>query len=285
VETALWHRIKEARQPCLWIVDDLPSGLVQSEMEKRWTAQWHGASSLLTTRSTEYGGLGQHLDLGVLSEPEAVQLLTVGRAPQGAVEEKAAEEITRELGYHPLAVEVAGSYLAKGIQSFFQYRNELRSPDRDAMKFGARLRESLPTGHERTIRGTLQKSIGQLGQEGRDFLQLASVLAVAPIPVRFVKAVFEDATPRESSDLRLLAALDQADSLGLCTSAGDDARLVHTLVSRTMRYHAGLDDRAHVWRTAAVRALVGVLPMVTDIRRHTEVAREMVHARHSRPAC
>jgi hypothetical protein len=170
VESGFWHKIEANRQLCLWIVDDLPSGLAREEIERRWNAQWGGASTLITTRSTEYGAFGDHLDLEVLSEAESWQLLTGHRVPEGRTEKKAARGVTAELGHHPLAIEVAGSFLAKGTQSFGQYLEDLGKPDQDAAEFGAELRESLPTGHERSISGTLLKSIRLLGDEGVDFL-------------------------------------------------------------------------------------------------------------------
>jgi hypothetical protein len=300
VESDLWGRLKENGQPCLWIVDDLPSGLKLEEIERRWNAHWGGASTLITTRSAEYGAVGGHLDLDVLSEDEAWRLLTSHRKPQGNAEEDAARQIVRELGCHPLAVEVAGSFLAKGTQSFVEYLEELSRPDVDAVEFGAELGESLPTGHERSISGTLLKSIRLLGEEGMDFLRLASVLAVAPIPVRLVEGVFAHrrrsllervlrfashlrwrAAGGVSASRRVLAALDQADSLGLCARAGDDARSVHTLVSRTVRFQTRGEQRTAGLRVAAAEALSGLLEVVADVRRHAEVAREMVHARHT----
>jgi hypothetical protein len=179
-----------------------------------------------------------------------------------------------------LAIEVAGSFLAKGTQSFRQYLEELGKPDQEAVEFGAELRESLPTGHERSISGTLLKSIRLLGDEGIDLLCLASVLAVDTIPVRLVAATFERVDSQASDGRRVLRALDQADSLGLCGKVGDDARRVHTLVSRTIRYHRGKEERTELLRVAAAQALSSLLEVVVDIRRHAEVAMEMVHARH-----
>jgi len=113
VEGALSRRLEERGQPCLWIVDDLPSGLDLNALQ-RWVAPWPGAATLITTRSTEYGALGRHVDLDVLEEEDACRLLTARRAPEGPAEEQAAREIAGELGRHPLAVEIAAAFLAKG---------------------------------------------------------------------------------------------------------------------------------------------------------------------------
>jgi tetratricopeptide (TPR) repeat protein len=273
-----FRRMGEPREPCLWVVDDLPSGLDPAEVQRRWHAPWGAASVLITTRSTEYGALGSHFDLDVLGEEEALELLTVRRTPPPGQEADAARRIAVRLGYHPLAVEVAGSYIAKGTQTYAEYLRELDNETQDAVEFGARLRESLPTGHERSISGTLLRSIRMLGAEGTDFLRLASSLAVAPIPARLVETAFDEAGAEPPVHLRVLEALDQADSLALCRPAGDGARLVHTLVSRTMRYHVGKDGRTAVLRLAATRALLRLLEPAEDLRRDKEVAME--HARH-----
>ncbi|MDQ6700618.1 MAG: hypothetical protein M3Z36_10585, partial [Acidobacteriota bacterium] len=231
IETRFWQAITKQGERCLWIVDDLPSGLTPGEIEGDWYARWPGASTLITTRSQEYAALGNTLDLGVLSPSEAFALLRSHRTPKGGAEERAAQEIVDLLGYHPLAVEVAGSYLAQGIDRFENYVDALENPSEDAVEFGSLLKESLPTGHERSISTTLLRSIRQLGVEGQDFLRLASVLAVAPIQVSFISEVLEllDGSGRSHT----LAAVDQAGSLSLCERTGDDARSVHTLVSRS----------------------------------------------------
>jgi len=121
IETVFWRAIARRGEPCLWIVDDLPSGLSPGELEDVWNARWPGASTLVTTRSKQYGALGSALDLGVLSPEEAFGLLRSHREPAKGEEEDAARRIVELLGYHPLAVEVAASYLALGVEGFESY--------------------------------------------------------------------------------------------------------------------------------------------------------------------
>jgi len=82
-------------------------------------APWAGAATLITTRSTEYGWLGRHVDLDVLDEEDAYGLLTSRRAPEGSAQEQAAREIVRELGRHP-----AGHRDRRGIsgQGHYEFR-------------------------------------------------------------------------------------------------------------------------------------------------------------------
>jgi NB-ARC domain len=187
IEASFWRQLQARGMPCLWIVDDVPSGITPSELERYWFAPGSSNSTLITTRSREYGSLCQQLDLGVLSPEEARTLLTRGNRPENDQEETAARQLTEALGYHPLAVEVAGSYLDKVGIGFRQYLDELTDSSKDALEIGAGLRENLPTGHDRSITQTLLKSIELLGEEGGDFLLLASLLAVAPFPGVFCR--------------------------------------------------------------------------------------------------
>lgn len=223
-------------------------------------------------------GLGRHVDLDVLEEEDAYRLLTVRRAPQGPAQERAAREIIGELGRYPLAVEIAAAFLAKGIVYFTDYLGELRRDDQDALEYGASLREALPTGHERSIAATLLKSIRQLRPEGADLLRLAAELAVEPIPVSLMREVFEDAGVPQTTDA-LTAALDQADPLSLCPKPGNDARLVHTLVSRTVRRYWRDPARAEGLRQASVRVLIRRLEgKVDDPDGRRQAAREVARA-------
>jgi Tetratricopeptide repeat len=56
--------------------------------------------------------------------------------------------------------------------------------------------------------------------------------------------------------------------------------VVHTLVSRTVRYRYGGEERTEVLRLAALEGLRRLAERVWDIRRRAEMNREIVHARH-----
>jgi len=198
---------------------------------------------LITTRSKEHGAVGSTLDLGVLSPAEALRLLHLHHTPTNPAEEVAVQRITELLGFHPLAVEVAGSYLAFGAESIEGFVGALENPAEDAMEFGALLKEFLPTGHEPSISATLLKSIRRLGPEGLDFLRLASVLAVAPIPIALLSDAVAIADSEDIAKRHSIKAVSQAEALSLCERFGHDVRTVHTLVSRTMRFKYPNDVR------------------------------------------
>jgi hypothetical protein len=280
VETKFWQAIEKRGERCLWIIDDMPSGLSPGERESTWNARWARASTLVTTRSKEYGALGDVLDLGVLSSEEAFGLLCSHRKLAGSAEESATHRTVELLGCHPLAVEVAGSYLAQGVEGYESYVNALESPTEDAVEFGALLKESLPTGHERSISATLLKSIRLLDSEGQDFLHLASVLAVAPIPVKFISEVFELLHRDNTARTRSVKAINQVETFSLCERSGDDARTVHTLVSRTMRFQFPGNELTLKLRSMAIEALTLKLKNLSHIGEYSKIAMDMPHARH-----
>ena len=150
----------------------------------------------------------------------------------------------------------------------------------DALEIGALLRESLPTGHDRSITRTLLKSIRLVGQEGRDFLLLASVLAIAPIARSFLQEVFESIGVQKGIAETVLEALDQADSLSLCEKASHGSWRVHSLVSRVVRFELGDSDRVEQLRKATVRVLCRRLTVAGDICEHSGIANEVAHSRH-----
>jgi hypothetical protein len=119
-----------------------------------------------------------------------------------------------------------------------------------------------------------------LGKKGRDFLRLASVLTVAPIARSFLQGVFEAVGVEKGIPETVLEALDQADSLSLCERAGHDSRLVHSLVSRVVRFKLSDTDRIEQLRKAAVWVLCRRLSVAGDIREHAGIANEVAHGRH-----
>ena len=268
----------------LWIVDDIPSGM-DAETLERWLAPHPLGKTLITTRTKEYDFLGTLIPLGVLEEDEAWELLTSWRKPEGEEEEEAARQLIEDLGCHALALDVAGAALHKseGFQSFAGFREDLANPTRDELELAAELEGVLPNGHEKSIASTFIRSIERLGPEGLDFLRLASVLAVAPIPASLISSVFSEVDGLNESEGRgrAVKALDDVENLSLAERVEDEqgARSVHTLISRTMRFHDSQPERTDQLQTAAFQALTGELSRADDPRVHGELRLAVTHAR------
>ncbi|HMD97481.1 MAG TPA: tetratricopeptide repeat protein [Terriglobia bacterium] len=291
VEGALVREIERRGKVCLWVVDDLPGGL-DGQAVRRWFAPHPLARTLVTTRSREYGAQAQGVDLSVLPPYEAYQLLTSRRAPPSEAEREQARLLAEDLGRHALALDVTGAALVSfgGAEPFREFRAQLEREDDDALELAKTLADALPNGHEPSISQTLLSSIRGLGAEGQDFLRLASVLAVAPIPASLVTAVFEragngnqgPAQPAQNAQWRQAAAFQQATAASLAEVAGEkaDLRSVHTLVSRAVRFRDQEPERTMSLRAAAIEALVAeIAKAAPDIRLHEGVEFHVAHAR------
>ncbi len=286
IEGELARKIGSQGKACLWLVDDVPSGL-DTEALRRWFAPHPLARTLITTRSGEYGSLAKGIDLSVLTPDEADQLLTSRRKPLNDSEKKQARELANDLGYHALALDVSASALKSfsGNEPYRQFREELADQDDDALEM-AKLwgQDLLPNGHEKSIAQTMLRSIRGLGVEGLDFLRLASVLAVAPIPGSLVTAVFEtaDGLERGKPEERQRKAFAEVDKASLAEIAGEDgARSVHTLVSRAVRFHEKASpERTQALRAAAVEALRSEIAIAApDPKLHEQIEFHVAHAR------
>ena len=286
VEAALAHEIERCGKGCLWVVDDVPNGLDGAAL-RRWFAPHRLARTLVTTRSREYGSLAPSFDLSVLAAEEAYQLLTSRRRPAGTGEEKQGRLLAEDLGRHALALDVTASALQNSVAAspFADFRAKLTRPDKDALAFAETLADALPNGHEKSFAQTMLRSIRVLGAEGQDFLRLASVLAVAPIPAPLVTAVFEqaDKLSHEDAEDRASLAYKQVTTASLAEIAGENqgARSVHTLVSRTILFQEkGAFERTTKLRTVAVEALCArIAKAAEDPRLHKNIELHVAHAR------
>ena len=286
IERELGRKIASEGKPCLWVVDDAPNGMTGEDL-RRWFAPHALARTLITTRSREYSSLAREVDLSVLTPGEAWQLLTSRRNPEDAGEEEQAHGLALDLGYHALALDVAASALQSygSDRPYHAFRDELKDHDEDALELATELADALPNGHEPSIAQTMLRSIRSLGAEGQDLLRLAMSLAVAPIPGSLVAEVFEASGEPEhgKAEQRQRKAFHQVTKASLAEIAGEnqEARSVHTLVSRAMRLHErSAPERTQALEAAVVKALSERLKHVGSIGEHSRIAMDVPHARH-----
>lgn len=279
VQGLLRAEIDRRGEPCLWIVDDLPAGMSGEEV-RTWLAPHALARSLLTTRSGDYDALAATVKPGMLAPEEAFDLLTALREPTNGQERTTAREIAEELGKHPLAIDVAGAALAsyRRWETFGAFREALEDESADVLELAAEFAGELPTGHERSIAKTLLSSIDFLGDDGKDFLRLASLLATAPIPRRLVAAVLAEADHVKDAAEHVASAWTETDSQSLTERIRRPARSVHTLVARTVRFREKDSGRVMVLRGAAIRALLAELSRADDVLQDPDLVDEAAHA-------
>jgi Flp pilus assembly protein TadD len=285
IEGELGRKLASAGKPCLWVVDDVPNGMNGEDL-RRWLAPHALARTLITTRSREYGSLAREIDLSVLTPDEAFQLLTSRKKPKDNDEEEQARGLARDLGYHALALDVTASALQSygSDRPYHAFRDELKNPDDDALELAAELANALPNGHEASIAKTILRSIRTLGPEGQDLLRLATALAVAPISGPLVTEVFEEADglAHSEAEQRQRKAFHQVTKASLAETAGDnqEARSVHTLVSRAMRLHErSAPERTRTFGTTAVKVLTERIERIRHIGEYSKIAMDVPHAR------
>jgi tetratricopeptide (TPR) repeat protein len=268
---------------CLWIVDDLPAGL-SSEQARAWLAPHPNARTLITTRGRRYQ-FALRLDLDCLGPADGLELLVSAQQPETEEDVRAAREIVAELGGHPLALRVAAHVLKleEGMWSFAKFHARLQDPSRDELELAEELRPELPNGHETSIATTLMRSIETLEEGGRDILRIASWMASAPIPKWFFidSLMRADQLTADEAHNVVRSAVHATDSVSL-TAAADSRRgavLVHTLVSRTIRFREPNPMRWAVLYEAAIEEFASRLGRVDDFSTHTELSELIPHAR------
>jgi tetratricopeptide (TPR) repeat protein len=280
---------EEINQRVLWIVDDMPANASAGEVRA-----WLGPSSLtrtiVTTRSKRFDweNLGKVLDLNNLSEAEALELLARHRTPD-CEEGKLAKKIANGLGWHPLAIDVTGALLR--TQDYAEVLRQIETPSQDALELAAALAGELPDQHEASMAMTLIQSMKLLKEDGMTVLQLATLLAQAPIPDHLVVRAFAKLADHEklrAVDLeRGAAAISETYRQSLSERIHKDeveiALSVHQLVRRTVtRYpQAGLSEKkkAGLWETA-VQVCLAELEKTDDLQKHEALTLWVPHGRH-----
>ena len=120
----LRHKLS-AMEPYLWVVDDVPSGAATEDLIN-WRAPSVNGVTLVTTRSTQMEGSGFVHRIDVLSDEEALELLSSRRTTKTEAERANAREILKLLGNHALAVDVARAAVDK--LGYAEPRRESRRP-------------------------------------------------------------------------------------------------------------------------------------------------------------
>ncbi|HBA73269.1 MAG: hypothetical protein A2X82_09160 [Geobacteraceae bacterium GWC2_55_20] len=281
-------------EPYLWIVDDLPPGLDQEQGLPGWYAPGANGRTLITTRCREYDGIGVTVEIDVLEQEPAYELLTQERKPRSDQERHDARDLAEDLGRHALALDVTGHFLLKS-RSFAAMRADLAQAQTDPLgALIAGLAGQLPGGHEKSIVVTLVQSVRLLGEEGLNLLRLAGELhGGTPISFRLAKAALGRALllDEAGSEACFAKAINQLETHSLATvslgEATGDTLSVHALVRYTMIHGDPAENDAialrRTVRAAAVTALVSLLEDVTDIRKHAGLEFELPHARHLTP--
>jgi tetratricopeptide (TPR) repeat protein len=221
VRSVLAARFDAAREPVLWIVDDVPSGL-SPELLNELIIPSSFVRTVLTTRTGTPRWPAPVVELTGLSaeEGEALydEILDVDDSERAAI-----TRLVERCGGHPMII-------TSSANSVRARRGAINGDD-----FVDLLDEA-----KSTVADVLRGDIGHCGPTARRVLRLAAALSPAPIPPRLVREVIPDGS--------LAAAVEELTVKGLLRRVGNDWD-VHALV----REAAGTDHT--LTRTAAAAVL------------------------------
>jgi hypothetical protein len=211
----------------------------------RWAPRRGGSRLLVTSRRADWPGV---LDLDVLQRPDSVALLRSYHADADGAQ---LVSIAHELGDLPLALHLAGSYLAR-------YRHTV-----DAAHYLSSLRQASPLSHQSLQGGPLSPtehdlhvartfafSYDQLARDeetvnlARILLHAAACLAPGePIPEALARlalaAQHHDAAELARAGFQLGSAIDQLLELGLLCAEANHTLWLHRLVAAFTRERLG----------------------------------------------
>ncbi|MFT5682181.1 MAG: tetratricopeptide (TPR) repeat protein [Myxococcota bacterium] len=265
------------RTRVLWIVDDLPETPEPDDIDL-WSCPTEAGATLITTRSSRWSRHIHTVELDVLPQSEARELLwkRTGR-PWAALSDEArqqSDEVLRALGNQPLAVDIAGALLLQeGIRWVLQTASDPQRFDEQAED----LDEDLPTGCARSIRALLRVSISRLPEQGRDLLRAATLLASAAIPNTLVDAALTGLGWDERGSIQARRRL-RSESLARVEGGFCD---VHPIVRRAATLVCADEHRQEMLAEEMEHWLVlQIAPVARVATRHDEIQALLPHAEH-----
>ncbi len=285
VREAVKSALQRRGERTLWVIDDVPSGIGAADLDA-WRCPGPPVAELITTRDATEGRLAR-ISLDVLDPADALALL-IGDRQLDAGEREQAGLLAAELGYHPLACDVAGLYV-RSSTSFAAYREQIAGSLETFDELAAELSSQLPGDHARQITATLATSLNALGSQAWQLLRLASQLALVAIPKGLIAAVFAHLADGADTQSRLVAgerdvnrALHDAHGDGLWRfDPGTQNVDVHVLVRQAATILDPQPGQQPATQTAAITELTAALDFAADdVRRHPAIALEAQHARY-----
>jgi hypothetical protein len=141
-----------------------------------------GGCGVLVTSRARKDALAARQDVEPLEAADAVDLLRKWGGDRAA-DTPATQQICHMVGRLPLAVRLAGRYLAETGESAAGYLEWLRETPLDALNHGQRRQES--------VRVLLEKSLAQVSGAARQVLAVVGLLALAPFNRKPIAAALD----------------------------------------------------------------------------------------------
>ncbi|MBX0329920.1 tetratricopeptide repeat protein [Oscillochloris sp. ZM17-4] len=227
------------------------------------------ARVLITSRNPDWPGdlgVARH-PLGVLSREESIALL---RQQRPDLSDADADVLANELGNLPLALHLAGRFLA-GIGkrlTVARYLDELRSPRIfERLPLREQKDGKLPTGHSRDVARSFALSYERLDRQDTEDVVALKLLARAAhlvpgevIPAALLRATLEADSDDLDAQLAAEAGRERLTGLGLLERAGDGGLRMHRLIGAYVRQVS--DDGGA--QAAVERVVVAAAKRLTD---------------------
>jgi len=228
------HRLRSVSD-CLIVFDNLEDPATIRDYLPEPPANPH---ILVTSRDDQPDFIAVPIDL--LDLDQSLRMLTqeAGREPDGESERDAALEIARTLGGLPLALELAGAYLARRAVGFQRYLELLRHDLKQALP----ARFASLTRHEADLYATLQISAGAFAEEPqlRPVLDVLTWSGPGPMGLDLLAKLVGVEDPAD-----LTGALGLGTALHILQSVpGTDRYALHRLVREVRREQIPIADRA-----------------------------------------
>ena len=226
-----------------------------------WQPGGGGGHLLVTSWNPAWGALARPIRVDVLDRAEAVALLLQRTDSQ---DQASANELAKQLGDLPLALEQAAAYLEQTGMPLAAYL-VAHQGRRERL-----LAKGRPVAYQGQVDTTWQLSIDRLTPAGVELLRICAFLAPEAIPLDLFTAD-PDRLPAA-----LAAAVAEDGDLGLQEAVGACYRFslvvreqvginVHRLVQQVVRAQLASDDR-EAYITTAVELLAAAFPSTSPLR-------------------
>jgi hypothetical protein len=168
-------KLESAKQPFLWVVDDLPAGLSTAAF-RRWLPPSHNGRVVVTSQGATYRHVS-NLPLPVMTREEAVELLRAAGSSHSALDTAVGDELANRLGYLPLALETVGTLASLPGTSPEMLLSELEDPVELAERAAANaFMSASPTEHPLDLATTFGPSLTRLDDASFGLLAAAAAL-------------------------------------------------------------------------------------------------------------
>jgi Leucine-rich repeat (LRR) protein len=192
------------------------------------TEQLAGGHLLITSRRKDFPPNVERLEVQLLGKEAAEEFLLERTSDRQFAEDdiELARQLSRELGWLPLALEHAGAYINTNHWGFARYLDLWRGSSHDLLSWTNRELTRYPC----SIAKTLLISIKRLTAAGRHLLELLAFLAPAPVPV----FVLDERVPGAESEDPLVALSDLSAYSLVSFDRANSQFSVHPLVQRVV---------------------------------------------------